>query len=50
MTTWLITGCSTGLGRAFAEEALSRGNDVVVTARASALAGGTDFSVVDAPR
>ena len=33
MTTWLITGCSTGLGRAFAEEALSRGHDVVVTAR-----------------
>jgi NAD(P)-dependent dehydrogenase (short-subunit alcohol dehydrogenase family) len=36
MTTWLITGCSTGLGRAFAEEALARGNDVVVTARDAA--------------
>jgi NAD(P)-dependent dehydrogenase (short-subunit alcohol dehydrogenase family) len=33
MTTWLITGCSTGLGRAFAETALRRGHDVVVTAR-----------------
>ena len=33
MRTWLITGCSTGLGRAFAEEALRRGHDVVVTAR-----------------
>jgi NAD(P)-dependent dehydrogenase (short-subunit alcohol dehydrogenase family) len=33
MSTWLITGCSTGLGRAFAEEALARGHDVVVTAR-----------------
>jgi NAD(P)-dependent dehydrogenase (short-subunit alcohol dehydrogenase family) len=33
MSTWLITGCSTGLGRAFALEALARGHDVVVTAR-----------------
>ena len=33
MTTWLITGCSSGLGRAFAETALERGHDVVVTAR-----------------
>ena len=33
MSTWLITGCSTGLGRAFAEAALEAGNDVVVTAR-----------------
>lgn len=33
MTTWLITGCSTGLGRAFAEAVLDRGHDVVVTAR-----------------
>ncbi|MFI7065843.1 oxidoreductase [Kribbella sp. NPDC050124] len=33
MTTWLITGCSTGLGRAFAEAALDRGHNVVVTAR-----------------
>ncbi|GLY30871.1 oxidoreductase [Kineosporia sp. NBRC 101731] len=33
MTTWLITGCSTGLGRAFAEAVLARGHHVVVTAR-----------------
>ncbi|MUK02772.1 SDR family NAD(P)-dependent oxidoreductase [Vibrio cholerae] len=33
MTTWLITGCSTGLGRALAEAVLQRGDDVVVTAR-----------------
>ena len=33
MSTWFITGCSTGLGRAFAEAALARGHDVVVTAR-----------------
>lgn len=32
--TWLITGCSTGLGRAIAEEALQRGGNVVATARA----------------
>ena len=32
MSTWLITGCSTGLGRAFAETALDRGH-VVATAR-----------------
>ncbi|MGY1636919.1 oxidoreductase [Geodermatophilus sp. SYSU D00742] len=31
--TWFITGCSTGLGRAFAETALERGHNVVVTAR-----------------
>ena len=33
MTTWLITGCSTGLGRAFADAALQRGHNVAVTAR-----------------
>jgi NAD(P)-dependent dehydrogenase (short-subunit alcohol dehydrogenase family) len=33
MTTWFITGCSTGLGRATAEAALARGANVVVTAR-----------------
>ncbi|WP_426563285.1 oxidoreductase [Angustibacter sp. McL0619] len=33
MTTWLITGCSTGLGRAYAQAALERGHNVVVTAR-----------------
>ncbi|RKR75262.1 oxidoreductase [Frondihabitans australicus] len=39
MSTWLITGCSTGLGRAFADAVLERGDNVVVTARdASAVA------------
>lgn len=33
MTTWLITGCSTGLGRAFAEAVLAHGHHAVVTAR-----------------
>src|SRR3954454_18475539 len=33
MATWLITGCSTGLGRALAEEVLGRGHTAVVTAR-----------------
>lgn len=33
MTTWLITGCSTGLGRALAEAVLEQGDSAVVTAR-----------------
>jgi acetoacetyl-CoA reductase len=33
MATWLITGCSTGLGRALAEAVLERGDNAVVTAR-----------------
>lgn len=33
MATWLITGCSTGLGRAFAGAVLARGHQAVVTAR-----------------
>jgi NAD(P)-dependent dehydrogenase (short-subunit alcohol dehydrogenase family) len=33
MTTWLITGCSTGLGRALAAAVLGRGWNAVVTAR-----------------
>ena len=33
MSTWLITGCSTGLGRALAQACLERGHQVVVTAR-----------------
>jgi NAD(P)-dependent dehydrogenase (short-subunit alcohol dehydrogenase family) len=36
MSTWLITGCSTGLGRALAEALLTRGHQVVVTARDAA--------------
>jgi len=36
MSTWLITGCSTGLGRALAAEVLGRGHDAVVTARDAA--------------
>lgn len=33
MTTWLITGCSTGLGRALAKAVLEAGLNAVVTAR-----------------
>ena len=33
MATWLITGCSTGLGRALAEAVLKHGHNAVVTAR-----------------
>lgn len=33
MSTWLITGCSTGLGRALAASVIAAGHDVVVTAR-----------------
>ncbi|MGE3142512.1 MAG: oxidoreductase [Hyphomonadaceae bacterium] len=33
---WLITGCSTGFGRALALEALARGDQVAVTARKAA--------------
>ncbi|WP_328469000.1 oxidoreductase [Actinoplanes sp. NBC_00393] len=33
MNTWLITGCSTGLGRALARAVLDRGDNAVVTAR-----------------
>ena len=41
--TWLITGASRGLGRAFAEAALGAGDTVVATARdTSALAGLVD--------
>jgi NAD(P)-dependent dehydrogenase (short-subunit alcohol dehydrogenase family) len=36
MSTWLITGCSTGLGRALAEAVLARGDNAVVTARDAA--------------
>jgi len=33
MSTWFITGCSTGLGRALAAAVLDRGDNAVVTAR-----------------
>ncbi|MEZ0350887.1 oxidoreductase [Mycobacterium sp. pR1184] len=33
MPTWLITGCSTGLGRALAEAVIDTGHNAVVTAR-----------------
>ncbi|MFB2554379.1 oxidoreductase [Herbiconiux liangxiaofengii] len=33
MSTWFITGCSTGLGRALAEAVLESGHNAVVTAR-----------------
>lgn len=32
-TTWFVTGCSTGLGRALAERLLARGHHVCATAR-----------------
>jgi NAD(P)-dependent dehydrogenase (short-subunit alcohol dehydrogenase family) len=36
MTTWLITGCSTGLGRSLAAAVLAKGDNAVVTARDAA--------------
>jgi NADP-dependent 3-hydroxy acid dehydrogenase YdfG len=30
---WLVTGCSSGLGEVFVQEALSRGDQVIATAR-----------------
>ena len=36
MATWLITGCSTGLGRHLAEAVLDRGHNAIVTARDAA--------------
>ena len=33
MSTWLITGCSTGLGRALAEAVIAAGHNAAVTAR-----------------
>ena len=33
MPTWMITGCSTGLGRELARSVLARGWNAVVTAR-----------------
>jgi len=36
MSTWLITGCSTGLGRALAEAVIGAGHNAVATARDAA--------------
>jgi NAD(P)-dependent dehydrogenase (short-subunit alcohol dehydrogenase family) len=36
MSTWLITGCSSGLGHALAQAVLARGDRVAVTAREAA--------------
>jgi NAD(P)-dependent dehydrogenase (short-subunit alcohol dehydrogenase family) len=36
MPTWLITGCSTGLGRSLAEAVIGTGHNAVVTARDAA--------------
>lgn len=36
MTTWFITGASSGLGRALAEQVLNAGHDLVATARNTA--------------
>ena len=33
MKTWLIIGCSTGLGRSLAKKALAKGYNVAITAR-----------------
>jgi NAD(P)-dependent dehydrogenase (short-subunit alcohol dehydrogenase family) len=53
MSTWLITGCSTGLGRALAEAVIATGHNVVVTARDVArvaeLAAGTEDRVLALP-
>ena len=40
MSTWLITGCSTGLGRALAEAILGAGHNAVITARNPATLAG----------
>jgi NADP-dependent 3-hydroxy acid dehydrogenase YdfG len=36
MSTWLITGCSSGLGRALAEAVIAAGHNAVATARDAA--------------
>ena len=36
MSTWLITGCSSGFGREIAKAALARGDHVIATARDAA--------------
>jgi NAD(P)-dependent dehydrogenase (short-subunit alcohol dehydrogenase family) len=53
MPTWLITGCSTGLGRALAEAVIGAGHEAVVTARhadrVADLAEGNTDSVLAVP-
>ena len=36
MSTWMITGCSTGIGRHLAQAVLAQGHNAVVTARDTA--------------
>src|SRR5918993_153884 len=55
MSTWLITGCSTGLGRALAEAVIAAGHNAVVTARdagkvAESRLGIRLLTIVDADR
>jgi NAD(P)-dependent dehydrogenase (short-subunit alcohol dehydrogenase family) len=47
MSTWFITGCSTGLGRALAEAALRHGHKVIATARDVATLGAIGSSDPD---
>jgi NAD(P)-dependent dehydrogenase (short-subunit alcohol dehydrogenase family) len=53
MSTWLITGCSTGLGRALAEAVIAAGRNAVVTARdvqkVADLASGNEDRVLTLP-
>lgn len=53
MSTWFITGCSTGLGRALAKTVIAAGHCAVVTARAAStvadLADGNDDRVLPLP-
>ena len=44
MSTWFITGCSTGLGRSLAQAVLERGDNAVVTARNAANVGDLEAS------
>lgn len=47
MSTWLITGCSTGLGRALADAVVAHGHNVVATARNVAALNGIGASHSD---
>ncbi len=47
MQVWLITGCSTGFGRVFAEAALKDGHAVVATARNAASLDGLSAAAPD---